>query len=749
MFSTPSRPSSPPFPPVSTRTTPATAFPLFNTNDNADRTTLSSLTISSPSRNWIVRRCLLASFQVLMRLVFSAIAVYPPTSNDALYTLLSTLLTTLPLLQSTSILYYLLLSSDPPAAARYAQAKLIPSAYRQSIAAFAALDHNDYKRAIALLAPLPQPEFVDKIITLLSTLPPVEQRADLVLSYWRMAGVTLDGEVQLGLILDALCDKTRRYGVQEAWKLMRKREDAQEKTRLVERILSRCLGGAKSFLLSRYTTDPCVSDNATSKPVPHHLLTLLAQPFTPEEDEITSSFILTSTSLPNIFLSLAADWRISKFVAEGRPVDALRFGREIEGRELGVGTEERSKLLVSVRETLTEVQHGQVDLDAEADLPAAPTASTSALKSSNIATPAWQPAPLLAPVPLPTSLLSVARPAPSAPEPTAIDLPLSASPFLRRDKPQVGTLDGSSLGGAQKSVLRAVREGTAPVDKGKARASPFASVRLPTLTAGSERFGSPGRPASVYARSEQSTLFGVSNEIRKPTLAGFGSMRLPGTPNRDATMVDPLRPREQEQEGSSSEDEEAGNNTFAHQAIRDPAIAATLAAATASTQKRTLAAQTPNKRRNFSSQQLLESTAEKKRAVSVEAEDRPSSSVRMSNGAVRSSTRTSRPPGGFPGHSEEDDDEEEIVPAPRAKTRATKKAAPKATPAKKGRASAISTGQKESTPRAKRATSVQLETPRMGVRRSTRLGTPAPDVDEEMVAKPKKSTRARNVVEEE
>ena len=473
---------------------------------------------------------------------------------------------------------------------------------------------------------------------------------------------------------------------------------------------------------------------------------------------------MTSTALPNTFLSLAADWRISKFVAEGRPVDALRFGREIEARELGVGSEERSKLLSSVRATLTEVQRGQVDLDAEVDsIPTAPTASTSTLlpaKSSNISTPAWQPAPLLAPVPLPTSLLTVARPAPPAPEPTALDLPLSASPFLRRDKPQVGSIDGSSIGGAQKSVLRAVREGTAPIDKGKARASPFASVRLPSLTAGSERFSSPGRAASGYGRSEQSTLFGVSNgnEGRKPTLTGFGSMRLPagmGTPSRDTTIMDngnSLRPRGQEEESSS--DEEVGNNTFAHQAIRDPAIAATLAAANASTQKRANAIQTLNKRRNFSSQNsLVDSTAEKKRAVSVEAEDRPSSSVRTSNGAVRSSTRTSRPPGGFPGHSEEDDEDDEEPIITRPKTRATKKVpAAKATPAKKsGRASAISTGTKESTPRAKRAGSVQAETPRMGVRRSTRLGTPAPEVEEEpeKVTKPKKSTRSRKVVDEE
>lgn len=57
-----------------------------------------------------------------------------------------------------------------------------------------------------------------------------------------MTGVELAGEEQLGLIFDALCDKTRRFGVQEAWSLMRRREDGEERARSVQRILNRCLG---------------------------------------------------------------------------------------------------------------------------------------------------------------------------------------------------------------------------------------------------------------------------------------------------------------------------------------------------------------------------------------------------------------------------------------------------------------------------------------------------------------------------
>lgn len=65
-----------------------------------------------------------------------------------------------------------------------------------------------------------------------------------MLSYWRLSGVSLDDRDQLGVVLDALADGTRKRGVVEAWGLVRKWEGGEEeRAGLVKRVLARCFGG--------------------------------------------------------------------------------------------------------------------------------------------------------------------------------------------------------------------------------------------------------------------------------------------------------------------------------------------------------------------------------------------------------------------------------------------------------------------------------------------------------------------------
>ncbi len=87
------------------------------------------------------------------------------------------------------------------------------------------------------------PDFVSKTLEVLSLLPPVPDRAGLVLSYWRLSGITPIDKDQLGFVLDGLCDKSRKRGVVEAWGLVREWEDDDERDHLAKRVLGRCFGG--------------------------------------------------------------------------------------------------------------------------------------------------------------------------------------------------------------------------------------------------------------------------------------------------------------------------------------------------------------------------------------------------------------------------------------------------------------------------------------------------------------------------
>lgn len=194
-------------------------------------------------------------------------SLFPPTSILELSHLLEIILTLSPL-HANGLIYYLLLSTSSSSAANdFVHDKLFPLSRANQIKAFHLLDTRQWHTAIKYLIQPPQHldslNFVDKILSLLATQPDVDERAALVLAYWRLAKVSLRGENQVIIIIDALCDAQRKVGVVEAWSIMRnytstseEEQEGQEedndalKERLCRRILLNCFG--RTSLLLRY-----------------------------------------------------------------------------------------------------------------------------------------------------------------------------------------------------------------------------------------------------------------------------------------------------------------------------------------------------------------------------------------------------------------------------------------------------------------------------------------------------------------
>ncbi|KAL8280955.1 hypothetical protein RQP46_006634 [Phenoliferia psychrophenolica] len=587
--------------------------------------------------------------ELLQVLSLDGSEVFPPTSAAGLESLLVELLRSEDdLLTAHCIIFYLLLFLNPPNSpipTAFIRNVHLPVGHTRTIEGFSALDGASWHQAVSALT---DPHLVGldkhlihKTLNVLAQCPPANERAKLVLSYWRLADVTLESEEQAHIIIDALCDHRRKLGVVEAWAMQRNWPDDEARERLARTVLLRCFG-----------------DNDTSSPAPEHLRLLLAHPFTPAEDAITSSFCLApspSITARPALAALAADWFISKLIATGRPVDALRFGRQLSTQGALRGSDERNRLLRAVRETLTEVQRNEVDLESDAALASRPAAAAAA--TSNVTQPAWQPVPAAAPpAPVPRSLLSLAKsPAPSPTPTTTVDLPLSASPFLRHEKGLVSSSSGTALGGSQKTVLRALRESnsTAPVtpDKGKGRASDVFTSTNPAAFNNSPARSDNGSAASFFQHASPRTsstnpplFFGAESprpQDRRPTLSGFGSRRVPSSlslahdlgsfaaePSQPITALSPPPPL--------------------------PASAPSAPPIT--------------KRRNLSAQHTASVQGDKRRAVSTEAEDRPSSSLKIP------STSTSKVvPGGFPGH---DSDDSDFDSAPKENTRRRKPVVP-------------------------------------------------------------------------
>jgi hypothetical protein len=180
-------------------------------------------------------------------------SVYPPSSASALNTLLFTLLTSTShgLLKSRTIIFYLLLAdsestltSTPsfiPTA--FARDFLLPTGFVRGVEGFHACDAGAWRSGVAALTdPHLTPDFISKTLSVLSALPPVKERAGLVLSYWRLGGIALEGKEEVGLVIDALCDQERKFGVVEAWGMQRKWGDEAERNELAVRVLAGCFG---------------------------------------------------------------------------------------------------------------------------------------------------------------------------------------------------------------------------------------------------------------------------------------------------------------------------------------------------------------------------------------------------------------------------------------------------------------------------------------------------------------------------
>ncbi|BGP24355.1 proteophosphoglycan ppg4 [Rhodotorula toruloides] len=682
---------------------------------------------------------------------------YPPT-DDAELSQLSSQLAALSAsstgLTARSCLYYLSLAFPPTPGAAAAVAKdlLLPPAFRLSIRAFHALDSEEYRAAVRLLAdPRVTPDFVPRTFAILSTLSEPSERAELVLSYRRLAKIDLAayGKDEVKCVLKALCAPERAQGVAEAWSLAREWREEGEREELARTVLETCFGV-----------------NHTGRPLGSHLSALLALPFTPSEDALATSFCsFPPTSLP---ITLTVDWRLSKLIAESRPVDALRFWSSVRksGKKGLEPSQDRDRLLKAVEANLTTVQKASLELD----LAAAPSmgigkeAEASSASTATLTQPAWAPAPApaaSAPQPAPRTIKAARLaqlPPPPAPAPTASEVPLSASPFIRNPA-ALASKNG------QGAVLRALKVATpkkAPATPVKATpASPFAFAPSAPSIAGSAQSETPASP--------------------KPTLAGFGSVRqtparTPAGPRRLMPLTPPS-PSEDEEEGDEGmrdvrqESPERTHATerkvgrkdesdeFARRAALDPAIALTIAAAAEPSSSKSAPPSTAKRvsRRSAPARGGAGARGDKRRAV----QGQPPNDDRVDEG------RTVRlPPGAFPGQSEDEHGEEdEEQPAQQGKKRASrgKSASQTAqqTPARRMTRSRASTVEPASPPpqstttrRSTRASSVQperqeqkqpemREVSRTPVRRSSRLS------GQSQAGTARKGTRGRSRIEEE
>lgn len=153
-------------------------------------------------------------------------------------------------MQAHCIIFYLLLadsstsSSTSPLPTAFARNFLLPTGFVRGVEGFHALDAADWRAAVAALTdPHLTPDFVDKTFGVLSACPEVQERAGLVLSFWRLSGVGLSSKKEASIVLQALCDQERRFGVVEAWGMQRKWAVEEERAELATRVLASCFGG--------------------------------------------------------------------------------------------------------------------------------------------------------------------------------------------------------------------------------------------------------------------------------------------------------------------------------------------------------------------------------------------------------------------------------------------------------------------------------------------------------------------------
>ncbi|GAA5878777.1 hypothetical protein JCM16303_007178 [Sporobolomyces ruberrimus] len=507
-------------------------------------------------------------------------SVYPPASPNGLQSILLSVLSShsLSSLNISSILYYLSLSSSPSTANAFSQSRLLPAEFSLSIRAFHSLDSGNYDLAIRLLSDprIRQPDFVSKTIKLLSVAPMAQpkERSKLVLAYWRLTGLELvkeEGKIgveEAEIVLRALCDTKRKRGVGEAWGLARQWGEEKEIERLMRAILAACFG-----------------DNYARLPAAQHLQSLLSFPFTPPEVSLLSSFCLSPpSSLPSTSQSLVSDWFLSLLISNSKPPEALVFSHKLRTSGKQVPSEERDRLLKALEATLTSSQKTALSIEISSlsstptavpsSAPSQPKTTASSTATVSITQPAWVPAPsTTTPAQLPSTptprTLALARqsklPPSPAPAPKPSDLPLSASPFVRKDS-----------GGGQ-GVLKALRERQQQSTTNQMKnglGSPAIKVGTPGRNprggfAGSEAGRNGG--TSVGGRSTVTGTGGGATSVfgggggedstpvkqTKPTLAGFGSVRQ--QPNPQPLQFETSM---QEIEMDREEEEEQGENAM-------------------------------------------------------------------------------------------------------------------------------------------------------------------------------------------
>lgn len=505
-------------------------------------------------------------------------SVYPPQSPNDLRAIILAVLASdkLSTLNKSSILYYLALScapSEPDTARDFAHARLLPPEFALSVRAFHALDSEQYDLAIRLLADprVRQPDFVSKTIKLLACAPGAEpsRRHELVLAYWRLTGLALEDTVTKGdraatfgideaeLVVRALCDSKRIRGVGQAWDIARQWRRENEIERLMRAILAACFGGELPFPLPFSSSRCCLTDcrrhkdNYLRSPIAHHLRTLLTYPFTSAEMSLLTAFCVSPpSSIPATSHTLAADWFLSLLISSAKPLPALVFYQRLlraNGGKLEPSGE-RERLLKTLEATLTTSQRTALAIEiaslastGSGPKSALPTTSVVPVSSdkrtsvnadvppaTQITQPAWVPTEPVASTSTPSNVpatpvrtLAAARqsklpPAP-APTPQLSDLPLSASPFVRRD------------GGVGQGVLKALREQQQQGGNNTNRLGSPAAARFGTPV----RSGAlPASSSNAVGRSQysESVVSGVEEGGAtpvKPTLAGFGSVRRP------------------------------------------------------------------------------------------------------------------------------------------------------------------------------------------------------------------------------
>ena len=189
---------------------------------------------------------------------------YPPASESDLESLVAHLDALAAPDQSAplvakSCLYYLALAlnadtdTEEAAAHDYAETELLlPLPFRLAVRALVALDSGRHHLAVRWLAhPAVTPDFVPRTLAVLATVPePAEDRAALVLDYYRLARLDLElySVREAQYIVEALCAPERKRGVTQAWNLARDWPREQERPQLWTAILETCFGSKAIFV---------------------------------------------------------------------------------------------------------------------------------------------------------------------------------------------------------------------------------------------------------------------------------------------------------------------------------------------------------------------------------------------------------------------------------------------------------------------------------------------------------------------